>query len=140
MDIIDNYSMHNIFTEVTAMKGMNTTLILNEPDDQKHNILKTHLQESCAKHGVPNAKKDLIVENGLGLFEIGGSDNYVFPLGDYATIYEYILSHRGGHDVVQAEESKLTKKQLYNRLVKAAETGNRMAEYRRLKNLYSALA
>ena len=120
------------------MKGMNTKLILKEPDDDKHNILKSHLQESCAKHGVPDAKQNQIVESGLDLFEIGGSGNYVFPLGDYATIYEYVLAHRGEHNVVQADDSNLTKKQLYNRLVKAA-TGGRMVEYRRLRKQYSAL-
>ncbi len=121
------------------MKGMNTKLILKEPDDEKHNILKSHLQESCAKHGVPDAKKEQIIENGLGLFELGGSGNYVFPRGDYATIYEYILAHRGEPDIVQADDSDLTKDQLYNRLVKAATAG-RMVEYRRLRKQYSALA
>ena len=120
------------------MKGMNTKLILNEPDDNKHNILKTYLLESCAKHGVPDSKKDQVIEDGLGLFELGGSDNYVFPLGDYATIYEYVLAHRTEHDVAQADDANLTKDQLYNRLVKAATAGN-MVEYRRLRLQYSAL-
>ena len=47
------------------MKGMNTKLILNEPD-----TLKAKLLRACTEHGVPDDKRDSIITNGQKLFTV----------------------------------------------------------------------
>lgn len=120
------------------MKGMNTTLILNEPETQFPDTLKAKLQRACTEQGVSDVKKDSIIKNGLELFMVDGSGIYTLPLGKYANIAEYVKARRHDHDGVQADDlPELTKEQLYNRLVEAAKAG-KMVEYRRLRKHYFA--
>ncbi len=117
------------------MKGMNTTLALNESDNEKPDTLESIFNYSCVKNGVSESQRDTLIKNGMPFFEFS-SNGDVFPLGSYQSIGEYVLKHRG--DVEQAEDSSdLTTEQLYNQLAKAASSGN-MKEYRRLRTQYSA--
>ena len=113
---------------------MNTTLVLNKSDNQHTATLKSIFSDSCIKNGVPDTKRDNLINNGVNLFELDSSGD-VLPLSSYSTISEYVLKHRG--NITQTDNTTdLTKEQLYNRLVKAANDG-RMAEYRRLRKQYS---
>jgi hypothetical protein len=116
------------------MKGMNTTLILNETE-QPVETLESTIGGCCDKHGIHDAQKEYLINKGLSLFKLDSANDFVFPLGEYQTITEYVLAHRNDHDAVMVEEGKLTKEHLYNRLVKAATAGS-MDEYRRLRKLY----
>jgi hypothetical protein len=122
--------MSSLLKEVIKMKGMNTTLVLNEPD-----TLKAKLHRACAEHSVPNDKRDSIVKSGLELFMVDGSGIYTLPLGKYPNIAEYVKAHR--HGAEHGIDLNLTRDQLYNRLIKAAEAG-KMVEYRRLRKQYFA--
>jgi hypothetical protein len=111
---------------------MNTTLVLNEPD-----TLKAKLHRACTEHAVPDDKRDSIIKNGLEMFMVDGSGIYTLPLGKYPNITEYIKAYRHGDGIVD-DLTELTKEQLYNRLVKAAEAGT-MVDYRRLRKQYFAV-
>jgi hypothetical protein len=114
------------------MKGMNAKLILNEPD-----TLEAKLHRACTEHGVPDDRRDSIITNGLEMFTVDDAGLITFPLGKYPNITEYIKAYRHGDGIVD-DLTELTKEQLYNRLVKAAEAG-KMVDYRRLRKQYFAV-
>ncbi len=118
------------------MKGMNPILILNETE-QPVETLESIIGGCCEKHGLTGAKKEYLINNGLELFKFDAANDFIFPLGIYQTITEFVLAHRNADDAVMVEKGKLTKEHLYNRLVKAAETKN-VAEYRRLRKQYTS--
>ena len=118
------------------MKGMNPILILNETEQPVEN-LETIIGGCCEKHGIADAKKEYLINNGLSLFKFDVANDFVYPIGNYQTVLEYVLAHCSEDDAVKAEESNLTKENLYNRLIKAAETKN-IVEYRRLRKQYTA--
>ena len=118
------------------MKGMNASLVLNEPDNRKLvDTLKAIFIYTCKRHGVPYSQQNDLVRNGMKQFEITDSER-IIPCGEYKTIDEYVIAHRG-EKIPDDDSKRVIKNQLYNRLVESAEDEN-MLEYRKLRKQYLA--
>ncbi len=117
------------------MKGMNTTLVLNEQPSRNHYILRDKLNRSCIENDVPYDQKGSLVKAGLELFSMDAAGLHTIPKGKHATVNDFVKAHRDNTE--HHGDSNLTKTQLYDRLVKAAETGSTV-EYRHLRKQYLA--